>query len=213
MKKTALILSVLVVALGLAAQAHANSFTIFGTGEDASGAFLPEGAVDQNYTITSYPGVVGAPLPAYVEDLSPNPFWPGTVSSGSTLYPDVAGTGWYTYTTRFNLAAYDPADITLTGYWAADDAMDGVYLNGVRATGTVYQWGWPAWQDFTMSSGFQTGLNTLSFVVDQADNYWDYIHVSDMTLTTSVPEPSAILLFGLGLIGLAFLGRRFQAGK
>ena len=214
MKRAAIVLSIMVMTLGLAVQAHADSFTIFGTGEDTSGAFLPAGAVDQNYTITSYPGTVGAPLSAYVENLSPNPFWPGTVSSGDTLTPDVAGTGWYTYTTSFSLAGYDPATASLAGFWSADDAMEGVYLNGDIIPGTGYQWGWPAQGTFTAASGFQAGTNTLSFVVDQADNYWDYINVADMTVTTepaSVPEPPVILLLGLGLMGLAGLRRKIQA--
>lgn len=212
MKRAAIVLSIMVMTLGLAVQAHADSLSIFGTGRDTFGAFLPAGAVDQNYTITSYPGTVGAPLSAYVENFSP--FLPGTVSSGSTLYPDVAGTGWYTYTTSFSLAGYDPATASLVGAWYADDAMEGVYLNGDIIPGTGYQWGWPAYQTFTAASGFQAGTNTLSFVVDQADNYWDYINVAYMTVTTepaSVPEPPIILLLGLGLMGLAGLRRKIQA--
>ncbi|MBI5441202.1 MAG: hypothetical protein HY900_08330 [Deltaproteobacteria bacterium] len=177
---------------------HAASFTVAGTS-----------SYDE-YKITSYPGQTDPSvwLPVY-----PISGYPGYVSDRPDGSISGGSPGTYTYTTWFSLDGYDPATAQLTGYMVADDSVS-LTLNGQSVPGGGY--GWPWYGTFTISSGFVSGTNTLSFNL-WGDGSWVYLSVQDMTVTASpaVPLPSTIwmVLSGLGGLGCfrklsAWRGRR-----
>ncbi|MBZ5628688.1 MAG: PEP-CTERM sorting domain-containing protein [Acidobacteriia bacterium] len=125
--------------------------------------------------------------------------------------------GYYTYQTTFNLNVgpdvFDPSTGTLTGKAWADDGLIAIYLNGnelyIGQTGAgQYAWGEV---DYSFTSGFVAGLNTLQFVVYNTP----YSGVNPTGLNAQydvvayqTPEPGSILLFGTGLVSLAGVLRR-----
>jgi hypothetical protein len=143
---------------------------IFGTGVDASGALLSDGAVDPHYTLTAsadldFPG----PDALVVNNDSVAGWWGanGLASRfiGPSAVPNTAA-GLYTYRTSFNLTGYDVSKVRLAGGWAVDNTGVDILVNGVSTGNTVAGWGSLA--PFTITSGLVAGNNTLDFKVDNA---------------------------------------------
>ena len=92
---------------------------------------------------------------------------------------------------------------------ARDDAFFSVMLNGAAVAGaTCPDYTLPI-TSFTINSGFNNGSNTLQFNVS-GNGVTDglIVDITDVTIPTSgVPEPTSIVLFASGLIGVAFAGR------
>jgi hypothetical protein len=79
--------------------------------------------------------------------------------------------GLYTYDLQFTLpAGIDTAAATISGRWAADNTA-AMALNGLMVANPAPNWN--QWTSFTIppGSGFQGGLNTLSFIVSNASAY------------------------------------------
>jgi hypothetical protein len=97
--------------------------------------------------------------------------------------------------------------MTATYQCARDDAFTSVMLNGALVAGATcndYSFTTP----FTLT-GFTDGLNTLQFNIG-GNGITDGLIVnftSVITPTSAVPEPTTIVLFASGLIGIAFVGR------
>src|SRR6202171_1213561 len=156
---------------GLLAQASQN-IVIFGTGVNTPSNLLADGAVDSHYTLYSsadsgFPGpnaiVVNStawPIPPWLTD--------GPASKWIAAQRDQSGgnaAGNYTYRTTFNLANMNPSTAVLTGQYSSDNTAT-MLLNGTPvgpASGCLC-----SFTPFTITSGFQAGLNTLDFVVNNA---------------------------------------------
>jgi hypothetical protein len=70
------------------------------------------------------------------------------------------------YHTTFNLKGLNPAEAAIHGWIAADDQIKDILLNG-QSTGQASPPGaqpFLTWQAFAITSGFQPGSNTLTFV-------------------------------------------------
>ncbi len=91
----------------------------------------------------------------------------------------------YVFTTTFDLTGYDAATAEIMGSWGVDNYAS-IFLNG---------------NDTSVSLAFFTSLNPNPSPMA--------LRFDDLELTANaVPEPSIIVLFGLGLVGLGFARRR-----
>jgi hypothetical protein len=198
--------------------AHAKVIPLFSTGTDSSGNLLPGGSADPHYDVTG-PGVPGGgPAAVY----SPSSLWfqwaPNDPHSGWIGFQDSFSSsphGDYTYVQTFDLTGYDPSTASLSGLWAADQ-FGSIDLNGSPTGISVPDGNWnagsfPNLNPFTITSGFQSGLNTLAFIVTEPDD-GDGLRVSNLSLTESaVPEPSTAVLLTLGCVVVLVIARRSHA--
>jgi hypothetical protein len=147
-------------------------FGIFNTGVDSNGVALAPGQPDPHYLLVSSADPAYRNLTAYVATGAPIPPWV-TNNTGSfwiTPRPDfiVVAPGEYRYRLFFTLESNDVATASLTGNVATDDGNGGIYLNG-----SPVNFGASGWEFNPLvipaGSPFAAGLNTLDFVVNNAD--------------------------------------------
>ena len=220
--KTALTLSVF-AALGAmsALPAHAGNLPVFATGVDASGMSLPNGTQgDPHYTLVSTPsgtpGTVSVLTSAHGNPIVPNG-WIGDSATSAWIVPnnepflDGGPTGYYDYQTTFDLSGFDPATASLSGQWATDNFGTEIRLNG-QATGDAFNNSNNAYSPFSITGGFQPGLNTLDFIVLDDGQGATGLRVDGFSGNANpVPEASSTVSLGLLLtlgLGGAFLARR-----
>jgi hypothetical protein len=116
------------------------------------------------------------------------------------------------YDRVFDLTGWDLSTVSMTGFWAADD--DGTLaLNGhVLEFKSLYA-------DSLFLTPFEVrapcpyfnqGLNTLSITVTNADNLYEGVRL--IGAVSSIPEPSTLVLTGIGAFSiLAYAWRRRRA--
>ena len=125
-----------------------------------------------------------------------------TANQGATF--DTVVNGLYTYTLSFNLTGFFPNTASLAGRFLTDNtgtvALNGNLLPAVSNSFT-------AWTPFSVSTGFVSGINTLTFGVTNLatplQNPTGLRVEFTSSQVTAVPEPSALLL---SLAGLAMVG-------
>jgi hypothetical protein len=209
-----------------AAQAQTTAISVFATGVDASGTPLPNGTFgDPHYTLVSEPSAASSQLQvltsAFGFPVVPGG-WLGDSSSSAWIAPTnvpflnggQAYGGFYDYQTTFTLAGFNSATeaASLSGQWAADDSGT-LFLNGV-STGQATD-GYGAYSPFSITSGFQSGVNTLDFMVLEDGSGATGLRVDGIGGTLSpaaVPEASSTVSLGvlltLGLGGLLLARRK-----
>lgn len=198
----------LAVATLTALPAQAANPGPFGTGLDASGTLLAQDAVDPHYEIVgsavfgpaAYAKLTGAPIDngAWINDSAASSWLVPAVDFFFLDQPGVTDT--ITYRTTFDLSAFSAPGWRIDGRWAADDSGLTLRLNGTVVPGTAVAQA-DRWTDFSITSGFLPGLNTLEFTT--------FSTVSPTGLrvemtTTAVPEPGtwALMAAGLGVVAL-----------
>lgn len=185
--------------------------SLYSTGVDNSHVAIPEGAVDPHY-VTISPSVdgvgstqartsaMGFPIPPWIGDSTTS-----TWIMPSSVYPSGGAFGINTYRTTFDLTGFSPSTANILGRYSTDNELYDVLLNGValginNGPTDVGQWG--IWYALNITSGFQAGINTLDFVVNNDGGPTGFR--AELTGTADVvPEPSSLVLFGIGSIGMA----------
>ena len=164
-----------------------------------------------NYTVDAGSG------PFAIGDATVASFgWVANTSSSKWISSVQGGSGPpdTTYNTTFSLAGFDPCTAQITGMVSGDNGTM-VYLNGNRVLDDSESDSNPnPWTQFvpiTISSGFVSGINTLSFVTPNGggDDGPGGLQ-AQLVGTASVPEPSSVVILasGLSLAGLVVLSRR-----
>ena len=189
---------------------------VIGTCIGATGVgsgLTPGGSPEQHWTLTGgaqVPTNVNIPAPPWLSN-GPDSRW---ISNTLTPLGGSPG-GSYTYVLQFMVGSL--ADLNsgvINGRYASDNNTTGVLLNGTAVAGFPFNSsgspGFTTWTPFTISNGFQTGTNTLTWTV--ANGGFDptglRVEFTNSSIGDNVPEPSTILLGGLGLVGLGLARRR-----
>ena len=182
-----------------------NSGTgLYNTGLDVLGSVLADNAVDPHYVgAGSAPEFAatsagGFPIGPWLGDnstsawisLSTGTFEPGgPIDNITTFVSPIAGT------------------LSITGQWATDDGGTSIVLNGV--TTTVADGGFGGFRGFTITQAISAGVNTLDFInVNGGGPGGVRVEFLSASVTSAIPEPSSLVLAGLGVVGLAVAARR-----
>jgi PEP-CTERM motif len=194
----------------------AAAVSLFGARSNAeilvhsTGEGLTQGDPDPNWLVTlpdgtNFGNAISAtdPHDLWIMPTAPNT-WIGVVARGD------APLGLYKFSTTFTVPLeIDPLTVQVTGNWWADgsEEINAIYLNGVK----VSDFNGGAWYNpsrpsslFSIESGFQTGLNTLEFTVANYSGPGGTL----IQFPGVVPEPSSLVLFSLGTLGVCWLAAR-----
>lgn len=212
--------------------------TLFNTGVNSLGKPLADGTVgDSHYTLVAVPtsttsdirvrtSVGGYPIngiPGFWLGDDTASAWVGPNNDSSVTGPQF---GTWVYQTAFDLTGFDLATTSIAGRWAADD-YGSIALNG-NATGFAIASSYPGttiagyntWFDFTINSGFVSGINTLEFTVINSGGGPTGLRVEFEQNGLPpfppdgqvVPEPSTLkmsmILFGM--FGVVWMRNRFK---
>ena len=200
--------------------AQADVIALHNTGVDAGGAAQPNNSTELFYSLISAP--VGAAMTLRTAN-SANGFpigpWIGTNTTSSWVGPNSDGqlngpAGFYDYRTTFDLTGLLIGTALISGRWATDDqALSDILINGV-STGQTSN-GFQDWSNFSIASGFISGINTLDFIVNNGGGPTGLrveMTGSADASTGAVPEPAAwaMMLVGFGGLGMVLRRRRDQ---
>lgn len=201
--------------------AFGDPIIIFNTGESTGGTALAPGTADSHYTLVSAPS--GVPLTAIAT--TQNASWTPNTATTDWISPGGNGgsswpVGTYDYQITFDLTGLDASTAELSGEWTSDNNAS-ISLNGVDTGITSSFGGFGSLSAFSITSGFQAGVNTLDFLVVNGGGPTGVIAEVSGTAASSggtppptVPEPSSLTMVLLGsglLLGVGSLRRRAQA--
>lgn len=216
MKKLSVGLLALVCLMGGTGAVQADPIPLlFNTGVDALATPLVDGTIgDPHYALVGVPGgttdirvrtsVGGYPVGPWLGD--------DTLSAWIGPNNDTQDDGpfgpTYDYRTTFDLTGYNPSTAQITGQWSTDDLGMDILINGV-STGLTNSAEFASWTPFSITSGFQSGINTLDFLINNSGGGPTGLRVEMTGTATAVPEPgSIVMLVGMGLTGASLLLRR-----
>jgi hypothetical protein len=204
MKKFLLILCALTLVFGMAGRASAVSFTNggFETG-DFTGWDLPTSADGRASVVTADSGF-SATEGTYFANLTANFFIAQNQSwaEGETFSFD-----W-----NFNANDYLPYnDFSILAIMSGGFPIDVVTLANVQSAGDYAATGWNTYNyTFAAAGSGSIGFGVYNSLDTASDSqlYIDNVGGSNGNGTSPVPEPSTILLMGVGLLGLAGYSRK-----
>jgi hypothetical protein len=200
-------------------QAQAANIGLFNTG-----AGIADGAVDTHYSLISAPA--GAATGTTTYRIAGHPNWLQNSDSPSSAW--IGGTpnalnnqpaGDYTYRTTFNLSSLAASSASITGKWLADNSALGISLNGSARSNPGGGFG-AFGSKFDLTSGFQAGINTLDFIVNNATNNSNTNNPTGLRVELSgtyadpaasaVPEPSDLVGTAFAIGSVVLLKRKLS---
>lgn len=145
---------------------------LFATGVDDARTVLVDGTVDTHYQLVINPD--GATTEAFTQDTSLFPIVGGpwllagdqSAWIGPRAETSGAAGGDYTYRLQVDLTGLDPTTAFISGRWSSDN--EGTLLLNGAATGLRNTAGFGTWTDFSITSGFLSGTNTIEFRINNA---------------------------------------------
>ncbi len=173
------------------------------------------GNADPYYTLTSVPGgastAIGIAAHSAWVAAPTDSLWIGPTASSVT-----DPVGWYHFELDFNIEDVILSSVVLTGKWSIDNSgeiwLNGAYTGFAKGNTIADTQEYKTLDNFTITSGFQDGLNTLEFrvynIAGSGGNPTALL-VSDLAAeATVVPAPGAILLGSLGISLAGWMKRR-----
>jgi len=116
-----------------------------------------------------------------------------------------------TFSHEFNLTGFNVSTATLSGVWGVDN-IGKAYLNGAEISSITY--GYPAFQtltEYSATSGFVEGLNSLYFVVENTGSYISRnpaaFRAEALIEATPIPVPASFPLLIAAIAGFCVVGR------
>jgi hypothetical protein len=121
--------------------------------------------------------------------------------------------GLYDYQTTFSLAGFNAATAFISGGWSSDNNGVAILLNGVDTgnLGTDFAQFSIGFVPFSITSGFNSGVNTLDFIVNNGGGPTALrVEMTGAADLAGVPEPAtwAMMLAGFGGVGALMRSRR-----
>ncbi len=212
------------LAFGFLGRVDAATIPLFTTGVDGSGNALPAGTVDPHYALVSSDDP-NFPIPNAHVVGTPPAGWVANTASSTWIAPDAIqtgdvdvkgnGAGTYIYEITFNLGPA-PSQESIVGDWAVN-TIGLILLNGQYVNNTTNLSGPTSLTSFSIPStaNFVTGENKLDFVVVNATAGSTGLYIGDIrgSYTPGIPEPSSVVLAGMGVAGLLVYRLRRRRSK
>jgi len=191
---------------------------VFSTGVNASGAVLEDGLEDPHYQLTTNPNNPEVTVPV-VHDSTIFPIvtgpWLANTALSKWISPEFntvgSAGGDYVYRTSFDLTGFDPASAVILGGWATDNAGTGIRLNG-QATGLENSAQFGVLTPFTVTTGFNPGINTLEFLVNNSALGYTALRVENLRVGANRASASPSLQISPAASGVRIAWPKSAAG-
>ncbi len=171
------------------------------------GPALPDNSPAAGWTGLDPTATSFAPVVATSQQGFPIGPWLGDNGSSAWITPSLDTNtldGNFSYSTTFDLTGLDFNSAEIYGRWATDNAGLDITLNG-NPTGQTNGLQFGSWTNFSLTSGFLPGVNTLTFTLNNAGAGPSALRVEFDSASVLVPEPGVA---ALALPVLAVLLRR-----